>query len=106
MRYSAISRSALLDDYTSEKNDVVPCRDEIWSLKNNVGTMREHYVSALTRITEKILLKHCTDGSGQLLNPELVAFLEESHRGFCFTELFGDVSKLRVILTGTPRGCF
>lgn len=105
MWYSAISRSAPPDDYASENNDVVLCRDEIWSLKNSVGMMREHYVTALTRVT-KILLKHCTDGSNQLLNLELVAFLGDSHRVFCFTELFRDVSKLKVILTSASQGCF
>lgn len=62
MWYSAVSRSAPLEDYTSEKNDVVLCRDEISSLKNNMEMTREHHASMLTRIT-KPLLKHHTDES-------------------------------------------
>jgi len=70
-----ISRSALLEDYANEKNDVVLRRDEIWSLKNNVGMIRDHYANVLTRITKKLLLKHRADGFNQLLNLELVASL-------------------------------
>lgn len=62
MWYSAVSKSASLEDYIGEKNDVILCRDEISSLKNNMEMTREHHASMLTRIT-KSLLKYHTDES-------------------------------------------
>lgn len=100
------SRSASLGDDRSEKNYVILCRDEIWSLKNNVGMIRKNYAIVLSRITKKPLLKHHTDGSNSLLNLELVASLGDPCRSFCFAALFRVASKLGIILRGTPRGCF
>lgn len=100
------SRSASLEDYKSEKNYVILCRDESWSLKNNVGMIRKHYAIVLSRITKKPLLKHHTDGSNPLLNPELVASLGDPCRSFWFAALFRVATKLRIILRGTARGCF
>lgn len=105
MWYGAVSRSASPGDYRSEKNVGVVARNEIYSLKKNVGMIRERYASLLIGITKKRLLKHHTDGSNLLLSIEVVPSLGDLHRGFCFSALFESASKLRIILTSTPRGC-
>lgn len=92
MRYGTISRSSLLEVHTCERNDVILCRDEIGSPKNNAVMTSNDKLGHCANQDKKSLIRHHAGGSIQLLSLKLVAALGGPHRSFFFT-VFRDVSR-------------